>query len=505
MANALLDGVLPAILSGGNYARGRLKTLLTNPREILGQTSQDLRSAQDQDTASFYRGGMMSPNDPRYAQMSNSDPAWLEQQAMLSDARNIDIAGMGATTGGKVINAISRYAKNKAGSTVHDPVRVAFPGIYDNPREIVQSQVVAPESPLLQQLWGVTREELGHIGRTRQGNLANWQPAGVAANPRGSAHADRIITRANTQRVSDIIGEGLQRPDLADGMLGWYVQDPMYQRLAQMFGPEEGLRRFKMLNEVEGMFSPGSDVLTELNRGSMAHKLIREGRFDDFERYAGLPDDLRAAVPEFAFTKGHPYHSTAHSGPVRNWLNTGSLPGSDKVPSYIVAGQVPELGFQTNRAVGDAHWSRGVGLADVRGSKNYDASATSPEMTTLAPWFREIASRHGLEAVPAQALQWGALANRTGVDTAIGAPKLELRALQIAKAAEREGVSPETMRDLYLAGNRQIGKIDPRLLGGAGVAGGGYLAYKGLTNKVNALKTESEDRRKEALRKAGAE
>lgn len=112
MKNALLDGVLPAILSGGNYARGRLKTLLSNPREFLGQMSQDLQTAQDQDTASFYQGGMMSPNDPRYAQMSSSDPAWLEQQARLSDDRNIDIAGMGATTGGKVIkNALVKSRK----------------------------------------------------------------------------------------------------------------------------------------------------------------------------------------------------------------------------------------------------------------------------------------------------------------------------------------------------------------------------------------------------------
>lgn len=421
--------------------------------------------------------------------------------SLATYAGDTEAKGGAAVAGavGKIKNALSAYAAKKAGSTVNDPLRVAFPGIYDNPREIVQSQRVAPESPLLQQLWGVTREDLRNIATSRAGNLADWSPPGLPANPRGSAHAERVMTKKNTQRISDILGESMQRKDLADGMLGWYVQDPMFRRMVEMFGPEEGAKRFKQLNEIEGMFSPGSDVMTELNRGSLAHRMIREGRFDDFKKYAGR---ARPDMPDFANVIGHPYHTTAHSLPVENYLRTGQIPNSDKVPSYIVAGQTPELGFQSHRPVGDAHWSRGVGLADVRGAQNYGASASKQEMVTLSPWFRDIASEHGLEAVPAQALQWGALANRTGVDTAIGAPKLELRALQIAKAAEREGVSPETMRDMYLAGQRQIGSIDPRLLWGGALVGGGYLGGKTLINKVNALKDENEAKKKEAIRKA---
>ncbi len=51
------------------------------------------------------------------------------------------------------------------------------------------------------------------------------------------------------------------------------------------------------------------------------------------------------------------------------------------------------------------------------------------------------------------------------------------------------------MRDMYLAGERQIGKIDPRLLLGAGVAGLGYLGYRGLSGSTNALKDTVQTRR----------
>ena len=57
-----------------------------------------------------------------------------------------------------------------------------------------------------------------------------------------------------------------------------------------------------------------------------------------------------------------------------------------------------------------------------------------------------------MEAVPAQALLWGAGSGQTGVRTAIGAPKIELLSQQIMDASRRHGVSPETARDLILSG-----------------------------------------------------
>ena len=168
----------------------------------------------------------------------------------------------------------------------------------------------------------------------------------------------------------------------------------------------------------------------------------------------------------------HPYHSTSQAKPMANYLATGSLGGAAKVPAYAVAGRVPEVGFQTHYPVGDAHWARGVGLADVRRNKAYASSASLPEMSSLAPWYANIASRAGLEAVPAQALQWGAMAGQTGVKSPIGAPKLELITDAIERTASRMKVPPADVRDRFLMGDLPIGKVDPSLLAFMGAGAG---------------------------------
>jgi hypothetical protein len=76
-------------------------------------------------------------------------------------------------------------------------------------------------------------------------------------------------------------------------------------------------------------------------------------RFEDFKKFGGQagrgPADMAAVM-------GHPYHSTAQSGPMSKYLTGGALDmASAKVPSYIAASGVPETGFQTQWPVGDAH------------------------------------------------------------------------------------------------------------------------------------------------------
>jgi len=139
---------------------------------------------------------------------------------------------------------------------------------------------------------------------------------------------------------------------------------------------------------------------------------------------------------------------------------------SPKVPAYIQASSVPQVGFQTNLPVGDAHWSRAVGLADTRGTATRKgkeivpgASVTNPEMSALAPWWQnKIANKVGLESVPAQARAWGAFSPQTGVESPIGAPKLELLTMKIMEAAQRLGVTPEQARDMILTGKAYAGK-----------------------------------------------
>jgi hypothetical protein len=96
--------------------------------------------------------------------------------------------------------------------------------------------------------------------------------------------------------------------------------------------------------------------------------------------------------------------------------------------------------------VGDSHYSRGVGLSDVRDRIDYDKSIRGPELKSLQPWYHEkVAKPLGIPATSAQAAQWAAFSKETGVDSPIGAPKLEIWADEIAKAADRAGISPKEM------------------------------------------------------------
>jgi hypothetical protein len=373
--------------------------------------------------------------------------------------------------------------------TVRDPQTVAFPGIYMRPDQLVSRARVAPEDPSMKRLFGVTRDDLYETSK-RKGNVEGI-PFKTAAKPRGAAHAEQVMTPANEGRLLDILGEAEKRPELWKGMHAWYPMDPAYERLVELVGPEQARYHYARLNGFMGMSSPNSEVLTEINRGTGANFLAEQGRFDDFVKYGGLaeykrgadyPDDMRAI-------QGHMVHSTAQAGPMAKALRSGFVDmDSAKVPSYIMASGVPDLGFQTAWPVGDAHWSRLVGLPDVRGFSRDKksgqmapnaASASVPEMVSLGPWWKDkVAGQAGLESVPAQAIVWGAGSNATGVTSPIGAPKLELFSQQIMKAADRMGVPPEQARDMILTGKAHAGFADPRLLGGAALGlGGGLLGY----------------------------
>ena len=364
----------------------------------------------------------------------------------------------------------------RRGQTVADPLRQEFPGVYDNPRVIAQEAeaLVPPESPNLQRLFGTSREELAALGQTRQGNEPGVLP-GARPGSRGASVAPQITGSRNTNRLVDTLAESITNaPQLTEGMTGWYVMDPMYQRMEQLLGPAEAARQYRQLNAMSGMASPGSDVVTEIRRGSAANALANEGRIEDFLRFGGSAAAGRNVPGLLGEVPGHAYHKT-HAPPMMNFVEHGEVRmGSPKVPSYIHASGVPETGFQTNLPVGDAHWARAVGLPDVRTGGDFGMSASTPEMISLAPWWRDqVAGQVGLEAVPGQALAWGAFAPRTGVDTAVGVPKLELWADQIARRAERAGVSPETMRDRILTGRDHAGLAGA----GVGLTGMGLLGY----------------------------
>jgi hypothetical protein len=392
------------------------------------------------------------------------NPMKVTDQAALDQLTEMTMAGpMGFASAGIT----------KKMATVVNPERIAYPGIYSNPRELVQEAAnrVAPESPLLKQLFGVTREDLFDISQqgTRAGNITDV-PFRTAANPKGAAHASQVMNPRNVQRLQDIVGEAKQQPELYKGMASWYTMDPLYKRFVDIYGPDRAIGEYNKFNTLTGMSSPGSEVLTELNRGTAANMMDTAGRFAEFRKYGGLPEHKRKSdfPSELLGVTGHPYHKTAQSGPMEKYLETGLLNmGSAKVPSYIHASGVPETGFQTQWPVGDAHWSRLVGLPDVRGATTKkgkesvpNASASVPEMVSLGPWFNQrIAQPMGMEAVPAQAVIWGAGSGATGVTSPIGAPKLELLAQQIGETARRLNITPEAARDLIIRGQAYAGGI----------------------------------------------
>lgn len=399
--------------------------------------------------------------------------------------------------------AVEAAGRPRAAATVQDPQRVSYPGVYDNPKELVARAKVAPEDPSMKQLFGVNRGDLLAIseGGTRRGTTDAERPYFVSDRGKDNEAALAVSNPRNIQRLQDITQEGLNRSDLAEGMVPWYVMDPMYRHYERLWGPERAVEEYKRFNNFTGMSSPSSEVLTELRRGTAANRLHGEGRWDDFVKYGGMPYPTRKGLLEqgaypqdMMHIPGHMNHMTAHVKPMQTMIDNGMVPdmGSAKVPSYIGASGVPETGFQTAHPIGDAHFSRIVGLPDTRGWKTTKgmldiprASATIPEMKIVGDMFREkVAEPAGLTGVGGQGLVWGAGSHATGVTSPIGAPKLELISQLIMRTAKRLGVTPEKARDLVIMRQADLGRATPGAIGAAGAAAAGGNAL------VNALRDE---------------
>jgi len=379
------------------------------------------------------------------------------------------------------VPSFKQMQKVLKGFGIDDAQRILKPGVYKRPDEIAReaSENVAPEHPAMKELFGVTREDLYEIGErgTRKGNIEPSYKM-PAKGPQGSYVSDALMNPRNAQRQIDTLTEAQKYPGLVHGMQSWYVMDPAFQRLEQLVGREEAIKQYNQFNTVVPMFSPASPVTSELNRGTAARMMINRGEWDKFLQHGGTAVDKRGAdfPPELRDVIPHPYHSTAQGGPVGRYLETGKVEMSQpKVPLYMQASGVPQTGFQTKLPVPDAHWGRSVGVGDVRTTANPGVSLKGPEYGELGPWYREnVAKPMGIEAVPAQGFQWGVYAPQTGVDTAIGAPKLELLSQMIWERAKKLGLDPATMRDKVLMGREHAAW----LLGIPTAGGAAYEAYK---------------------------
>jgi hypothetical protein len=383
--------------------------------------------------------------------------------------------------------------------TVANPLRAAFPGIYSNPSRIAAeaNRMVAPEDPALKELFGVTRDDLYGALQDRVGGQAQTIKRPKTGRIPTSPKLESIMSEANTNRLLEGISTARREaPDLVRSMAPWYVMDPMYRRQVELVGEEEATRLFNQMNTLTGMSSPGSGVEAELLRGTAANYLVEKGRFGDFVNKVGIPLDERGSdfPSDIIDVPGHAYHATSHTKPMVNYLkpeyhgDRAVDMKSVKVPSYIEAGGVPGvegIPFQTKTPIGDAHFSRSVGLADVRESGDWGASISGPELRGLEDWWqKDIAEPSGYEAVPAQAINWGLYAPQTGVETRIGAGKLELLARRIMDKAKRTGENPYDLRDRVLKGQAFA------TTAGAGVLGAGSVLNE---TEVQALDWLLED------------
>ena len=375
-------------------------------------------------------------------------------------------------TGKTLLEELVKKARPSGRSTIHGAERKYKSGIYKTPQELLDEVAprVPPEDPALYDLFGVHRSDLSETALSR--NAGEAVLPGASKNPRGTKYADKIMKPANTQRLVDSIAHTMNtekgRP-LTEGMTGWYVMDPAYNRLVELYGPEEGLRLFEKFNTLTGIHSANSDVVTELTRGSALNYLDELGRADEYYKYAGKASNPNRPK-EIPTVPGHYAHKTAHSVPARKFLESGQLQmDTPKVPSYIQASSVPQGTLQTRTPVSDAHNVRAIGLSDVRTSKSKDpgSSITMTELQQIQPWWQDrIAGAVDLESVPAQAMTWGIYAPQTGVTTEVGVPKLELLAKQIMKTAKRLKISPQDARDRVLSGKEYAGA-----LAGMGISG----------------------------------
>jgi hypothetical protein len=388
--------------------------------------------------------------------------------------------------GGKVVAIAAEKAK-KFLPTVRGRERVAFPEIYRDPRIIVGESAgrVSKESPLLSQLFGVDRYDLDAMTRDMGHNLA--APYYIATRP--PEYLGGLKGKANTQRMQDIL-EVAQADPRFTGSYGWYQSEPLRQRFIEL--NPNGARDFDRFSQLGAALSPSTAVPKEIERSSVAYLMDKEGRLSDFLDPRNMPKGY-----------GHAYHTTAHNAGVRNMIERGDfrpvkLKDAPKTRVYYGSRTGENLDVPT----ADAHFVRGIGLADLRPATKTDdfgSSISATELDPVAQWYRSaVADPLGMRASPAQALQWNAMGTSTGVETELGVPFLELVARRIGQVAEKEGVKPTKVRDEFIRGERHLAE-------GGLVKGYAEGDYVDLGNSSRTMRGEERNERPYVSRPAWME
>ena len=137
---------------------------------------------------------------------------------------------------------------------------------------------MAPEHPAMRELFGVTRDDLDEsasraaVPATASHHRSGGEPEGLGRRQRGDQPA-------NEGRILDAMKEAEKYPEFTKGMDNWYVMDPAFRRMVELLGPEQAIKDYQRFDTLTSMASPGSEVLTEINRGTAANMMAARGEF----------------------------------------------------------------------------------------------------------------------------------------------------------------------------------------------------------------------------------
>ena len=219
-------------------------------------------------------------------------------------------------------------------------------------------------------------------------------------------------------------------------------------------------------------FSTNANVMAEIHRGSAANMMAERGEFPLFARYGGVSEPQRGADFPAALrdVKSHVRPGTSGRRQDDGLKRVSTVSVSSSQEPNLHAG-VWRAGNWVSDQMGmpDAHLTRLSGMSESRRTTQPEVSMKGPEYRSFGPWFRgNVAEPAGLEAVPTQASLWGLGAPQTGVETAIGAPKLELLAQRMWERAQKRAWT-QSSRDQVLLG-KEHAVFAPLAIGGGAAA-----------------------------------
>jgi len=200
-------------------------------------------------------------------------------------------------------------------------------------------------------------------------------------------------------------------------------------------GLEEGVK--SQIEAIEKQLDKGG-------RGDPASRYFR--RFRESERQA-----LEGKLLMLQTMGHHPFEGKQiykHVGFDESKKLTGQPPKDEREMAVNASKHLRELGIPAMRYL-DAGSRTTYGRVPPKSTHNYVVFDDSKLRI-----HRKYAEGGGVseQRVPAQARLWTALGPQTGVESALGAPKLEILTQQIMEASRRLRISPEQARDLVLSG-----------------------------------------------------